>query len=133
MGESYFDFLKKRMSVPTRKENGKVIAIDFDGTITKNYKFPNIIGELREGCKEAIDFIRQKNKVVLWTCRSGEYLTEAIEFLKANGIEVDGVNTDIYTKTDRKIIADIYIDDRNIFCNEIDWFEIKRWFEENDK
>ena len=131
MGESYFDFLKKRMSVPTRKENGKVIAIDFDGTITKNYKFPNIIGELREGCKEAIDFIRQKNKVVLWTCRSGEYLTEAIEFLKANGIEVDGVNTDIYTKTDRKIIADIYIDDRNIFCKEIDWFEIKRWFEEN--
>ena len=128
---NWFDFLKKRMDVPTLKRRAKVIAIDFDGTITKNYKFPNIIGELREGCKEAIDYIRQNNKVVLWTCRSGKYLTEAVEFLKANGIEVDGVNTDIYAKTDRKIIADIYIDDRNIFCKEIDWFEIKRWFEEN--
>ena len=128
---NWFTYLKQRLNIPSNRTHLKVVAIDFDGTITKNGRFPNIIGEVRDGCKEAIDYIRQTNKVVLWTCRSGKYLTEAVEFLKANGIEVDGVNTDIYAKTDRKIIADIYIDDRNIFCKEIDWFEIKRWFEEN--
>ena len=126
---NYFDFFKKRMNQENREASGMVVAVDFDGTITKDNKFPEHIGVVRDGCKEAIEYIRQKNKVVLWTCRSGKYLDEAIEFLKANGIEVDGVNTDIYSKTDRKIMADIYIDDKNIFCTEIDWAEIKRWFE----
>ena len=126
---TYFDFFKKRMNQENREASGMVVAVDFDGTITKDNKFPEHIGVVRDGCKEAIEYIRQKNKVVLWTCRSGKYLDEAIEFLKANGIEVDGVNTDIYSKTDRKIMADIYIDDKNIFCTEIDWAEIKRWFE----
>lgn len=134
MGETYFDFLRKRMNMPKREISGKVVAVDFDGTITKDNKFPEVIGVVRDGCKEAIDYIRQKNKVVLWTCRCGEYLGEAIRFLQENGIEVDAVNDDIYGKygkTDRKIMADIYIDDKNIFCTEVDWVEIKRWFEGN--
>lgn len=133
MAETYFDFLKKRMNIQCREIKGKVVAVDFDGTITKDNKFPDVIGVLRDGCKEAIDYIRKNNKVILWTCRSGQYLDEAVEFLKANGIEVDGINADVYAKTDRKIMADIYIDDKNIFCTNIDWAEIKRWFEGNDK
>ena len=132
MGETYFDFLRKRMNMPKREVSGKVVAVDFDGTITKDNRFPEVIGVVRDGCKEAIDYIRQKNKVVLWTCRCGEYLDEAIRFLQENGIEVDAVNDDIYGKygkTDRKIMADIYIDDKNIFCTEVDWAEVKRWFE----
>ena len=132
MGESYFDFLRKRMNTQNREVSGKVVAVDFDGTITKDNRFPDVIGVVRDGCKEAIDYIRQKNKVVLWTCRCGEYLDEAVRFLQENGIEVDAVNDDIcgkYGKTDRKIMADIYIDDKNIFCTEVDWAEIKRWFE----
>lgn len=132
MGESYFNFLRKRMNIPNREVSGKVVAVDFDGTITKDNRFPGVIGVVRDGCKETIDYIRQKNKVVLWTCRCGEYLDEAVRFLQENGIEVDGVNEDIYGKygkTDRKIMADIYIDDKNIFCNEVDWAEVKRWFE----
>ena len=131
MSESYFDFLRKRMNTPSREFTGKVVAVDFDGTITKDNKFPDVIGVVRDGCKEAIEYIRQNNKVILWTCRTGEYLDEAVRFLEENGIEVDGVNADVYKKTDRKIMADIYIDDKNIFCTEIDWLEIKRWFEEN--
>ena len=131
MKQTYFDFLKKRMNIQKREISGKVVAVDFDGTITKDNKFPENIGVVRDGCKEAIEYIRQNNKVVVWTCRCGKYLDEAVEFLKANEIEVDGINTDIYPATDRKIMADVYIDDKNIFCNEIDWYEIKRWFEEN--
>ena len=131
MKETYFDFLKKRMNIQRREITGKVVAVDFDGTITKDNQFPKI-GEVREGCKEAIEVIRRSNKVVLWTCRSGKYLDEAVAFLKANGIEVDGVNADIYTPTDRKIMADIYIDDKNIFCDEIDWYKIKEYFEKQN-
>ena len=131
MKETYFDFLKKKINIANRETTGKIVAVDFDGTITKDNKFPDVIGVVREGCKETIEYIRKNNKVVIWTCRSGKHLDEAAEFLKANGIEVDGINVDLYTKTDRKIMADVYIDDKNIFCNEIDWFEIKRWFEED--
>ena len=106
-----------------------VVAVDFDGTITKDNDFPHNIGVLRDGCKEAIDYIREKHKVVIWTCRSGEYLDEMMKFLQDNGITYDGINTDIYPKTDRKIMADIYIDDKNIFCDAVDWAKIKEYFE----
>lgn len=106
-----------------------VVAIDFDGTITKDNDFPHNIGVLRDGCKEAIDYIRERHKVVIWTCRSGEYLEEMVKFLHDNGIAYDGINADIYHKTDRKIMADIYIDDKNIFCDAIDWAKIKKYFE----
>ena len=95
MAETYFDFLKKRMNIPTREVRGKVVAVDFDGTITKDNKFPDVIGVVRDGCKEAIDYIRKNNKVILWTCRTGKHLDEAIAFLKANEIEVDGINADV--------------------------------------
>ena len=125
MGKKYRFVLNKRATEPTKQ---MVVAIDFDGTITKDYVFPYNIGTLRDGCKEAIDYIRRNHKVVIWTCRSGDYLAEAVKFLQDNQISYDGINTDIYTKTERKIMADIYIDDKNIFCNEIDWFKIKEYF-----
>ena len=106
-----------------------VVAVDFDGTITKDYNFPQSIGVLRDGCKEAIDYIRENHKVVIWTCRSGKYLEEAVKFLQDNGIAYDAINADIYPKTDRKIMADIYIDDKNIFCDVVDWAKIKEYFE----
>ena len=126
MGRRYRFVLKK--SVEERAKS-LVVAIDFDGTITKDYKFPHNIGVLRDGCKEAIDYIRGKHRVIIWTCRSGEHLAEAVDFLQKNGISYDGINEDYYIKTDRKIMADLYIDDKNIFCQEIDWFKIKEYFE----
>lgn len=109
--------------------SGKIVAVDFDGTITKNSSYP-IIGQLREHCKETIDFIRKKNIVVLWTCRCGKFLNEAINFLDENNIAVDFVNCINSSNRDksRKLNADIYIDDRNIFCNEINWLQIKDYF-----
>ncbi len=126
--------MRKRYKFVLRKNieeraKGMVVAVDFDGTITKDYDFPHNIGVLRDGCKDAIDYIREKHKVVIWTCRSGEYLAEAVKFLNDNGIEYDGINADIYHKTDRKILADIYIDDKNIFCKSVDWAKIKQHFE----
>ena len=125
MGMRYKFVLRKNIE---ERAKSMVVAVDFDGTITKDNDFPHNIGVVREGCKEAIDYIREKHKVVIWTCRSGEYLEEMVKFLQENGISYDGINADIYTKTDRKIMADIYIDDKNIFCKEIDWAKIKEYF-----
>lgn len=110
----------------------KIVAIDFDGTITENSPYP-ITDKVRKYCRETIEFIRQNNNIViLWTCRCGKFLDEAIDFLNKNNIVVDFINCIDISNRDlsRKISADIYIDDRNIFCEEIDWLAIKKYFQE---
>lgn len=49
----------------------KVVAIDFDGTVTKENLYPKI-GELREGVVDAINTIAKNNVVCIWTCREGK-------------------------------------------------------------
>lgn len=114
---------------------GKVVAIDFDGTITKTNAFPEI-GELRENVKEAINKIAQNNTVCIWTCRADAYAIAAFNFLNLKNINFSYFNKSPYDKINpngRKIIADIYIDDNNIFMNHnVDWKQIEKYFMEND-
>ena len=96
-------------------------AVDFDGTLTMTSEFPNIgvaniylidwlIGERNKG-----------NKVILYTCRSGELLNEAIEFCNKRGLHFDAINENLpeniekYGGDTRKIHADYYIDDRMLY------------------
>lgn len=109
---------------------GKIVAIDFDGTITEHSQHP-VTGAIRPHCKEAIDTIRKHNTVVIWTARSGQNLQEAIGRLKAAGITYDAINIDVKGGMQRKIEADIFIDDRALFTpQEIDWAEIEQIFTE---
>ena len=103
-----------------------VIAIDFDGTITTENCFPNI-SELRPYVIQAIDnFQKAGHKCILWTCREGKYLDEARKFLNDNGIYMDGYNFSPYQLQSRKIVADIYIDDKNVFMvDDVDWKKIE--------
>lgn len=109
----------------------KVVAIDFDGTIVDN-DFPRI-GKLKEGAKETINLIGNYNTVCIWTCRTGEARKEAINFLQDNEINFHYFNEspldDNYNEVSRKIQADIYIDDKNIFTRVIEWAQIKEYFE----
>ena len=105
-----------------------VIAIDFDGTITKENLFPKI-GELRKNVIEVIKNLQNHgHKCVLWTCREGKYLMEARNLLESKGLIMDGINTSPYDHINqgRKMIADLYIDDRNIFAGELDWKAIEK-------
>jgi len=74
----------------------KVIAVDFDGTLCES-KYPDI----GEPALELINILKEcrecGHKIILWTCRSGELLNNAIEFCKSYGLEFDAVN-DIYGK-----------------------------------
>lgn len=100
------------------------IAIDFDDTITENSPYP-ITGKIRE---DAIRYITKLyedgHTLILWTCRYGDYLEEAINLLAKSNllhcfkyINEDGINKS------RKIVADYYIDDRNIGF-DLDWKSI---------
>jgi len=57
--------------------------------------------------------------LILWTVRSGERLEEAVEFCRDKGLEFYAVNKNYHEEVidenfERKIEADIYIDDRNV-------------------
>jgi hydroxymethylpyrimidine pyrophosphatase-like HAD family hydrolase len=103
----------------------KVIAIDFDGTITEDSPFP-ITGRVRPEAIEVIKKLQERYICVLWTCRRGPYLLEAIELLEQNGVIFEFVNsTPFPERSSNKIYADVYIDDRSI-NTKIDWYEIER-------
>lgn len=94
------------------------IAVDFDGTLfTSNW--PRI-GKPR---KLVIWFCKWQQKkgtkIILWTCRQGPLLQEAVEACRAKGLEFDAVNDNPFScfaglPSSRKIHADMYIDDRAI-------------------
>ena len=96
------------------------IAVDFDGTLCKD-AWPGI----GEANILLIDFLirwrGQGNKVILWTCREGKQLSDAVAWCSAHGLFFDAVNEnlreriDYYHNDSRKIGADYYIDDFNTF------------------
>ena len=65
---------------------------------------------------ELILFRKRGAQLVLWTCREGQRLKEAVEWCRAQGLEFDAVNENIASRLNnypdcRKVGADIYIDD----------------------
>lgn len=96
-----------------------IIAVDFDGTIVE-HRYPEI-GEEKLFAFEALkELNRQGHKLILWTYRSGQELDDAVIYCKENGVSFYAVNSNIPGEKfdpetmSRKILADIYIDDRNV-------------------
>ncbi len=95
----------------------KIIAVDFDGTLTSG-QFPEL-GKPRGGARETLDWYRENGgTVIIWTCRTGKEAKEARDFLDRYKIRHDFFNENVPGlgfKTSRKIYADLYIDDRSYF------------------
>jgi hydroxymethylpyrimidine pyrophosphatase-like HAD family hydrolase len=95
-----------------------IIAVDFDGTIVE-HEYPKI-GKPKLFAFETLKALQDKgHQLILWTYRSGNELQEAVDFCKENGIEFYAVNKNYPEEKyddsmSRKIMADIYIDDRNV-------------------
>ena len=108
-----------------------IIAVDFDNTIAWT-TFPEIHDEIAGAVAALNRFQNAGHTVILWTCREGKCLDEAIRWLAGHGFAPDCVNCNsekqiVEWGTDpRKIGADIYIDDRNALC-EIDWKRIEEF------
>lgn len=107
--------------------NGNIIiAVDFDKTLSMA-KWP----EVGEPNLLLFEFLKEKKaagcRIILDTCRCGEPLDNAVKFCKDNGLVFDRVNENLpelieaYGEDSRKISADVYIDDKSINANDIDF------------
>ena len=92
-----------------------IIAVDFDGTIVE-HQFPNIGREMPGAVQTLQDMSNAGHKIVIWTCRCGAYIGDMVDWLDANGVKPDAINSnvaDVPGFAVPKILADVYIDDRN--------------------
>jgi len=94
-----------------------IICIDFDGTIVE-HSYPEIGDPLPQAIEVIKEIQQAGHKIILWTCREGNTLQQAVDFCRKHDIEFDGVNEAINDFREeglkRKPFADYYIDDRNI-------------------
>lgn len=88
-----------------------IFAIDFDDTLCFSDNSPNF------PLIEKLIMLRKKgHNIILWTCRGGNWLQEAIDFCKDCGLEFDAINENIkdrkYNNVSYKVVADLYIDNK---------------------
>lgn len=95
------------------------IAVDFDGTIVE-HRYPAIGKEIPFAFQVLRELQQRGFRLILWTYRHGEALEAAVAYCRAQGIEFYAVNAnhpdEPYdpAQESRKILADLYIDDRNV-------------------
>ena len=96
-----------------------IIAVDFDGTIVE-HEYPKIGREI-PFATETLRKLQHNphHRLILWTMRTGKELEEAIEFCRERGVIFYAHNEnypseELDKETSRKLMADLYIDDRNI-------------------
>ncbi len=99
------------------KRSYNIYAVDFDGTLCVN-SFPEIGAPNMRLINHLIKRKKRGNKLILWTCRTGDKLAEAVSWCKDKGLEFDAVNTNLpeqieyFGEDTRKVFADVYIDDK---------------------
>ena len=90
----------------------KIIAVDFDGTLVEN-KFPRVGDPIWDN----IEAIKKEKKagaaVILWTCRVGRRLTDAVRTCDLYGIELDAVNENL-----PDVIRNVGCDTRKVIAHE---------------
>ena len=101
----------------------KVAAIDFDGTLFTEDRFPEVGDPIYKNI-EYVKSLRENGvELILYTNREGALLEAAVSACKEVGLEFDAVNEnlqwriDLYGNDCRKIGADIYFDDKAVDLN----------------
>ena len=97
-----------------------ILAVDFDGTLSLG-TWPDV-GPANE---KLFRFLKKRknegDKLILWSCRVGKPLEDAVKWCRENDLEFDAVNdnlpevVEIYGTNSRKISCDYYIDDKALF------------------
>ena len=119
----------------------KIVAVDFDDTLSTGHWDPDVNKCTYEFNKTAIEILRQfqsrGGKVIIWTCRTGDHRVHAIQALRMRGgFTPDFVNMDTREIEDQfgthgrecqKVYADLYIDDRNTIDRQVDWEQVREW------
>lgn len=97
----------------------KIIAVDFDGTLCRDI-WPGI----GKPNNSLIQFLKGRqtkgDKIILWTCRTGEMLVDAVDWCKNHNLIFDAINENVpeaierFGGDSRKVFADVYYDDKSI-------------------
>ena len=121
-------------------EINKIIAVDFDGTLCES-NWPGI-GLAKKNVIRALKReIAGGAKVILWTCREGVQLMDAIKWSVDEGIVFDAVNDNLpenkeyFGNDSRKVYATEYWDDKGVeICGDevhgYQWYPPKRTWRE---
>ena len=94
-------------------------TVDFDGTLCED-RFPEIGEENYSRISAVKQLIAGGHKIILWTCRNGQSLEDAVTWCKDRGLVFDAVNENIpevkekWGGDTRKVYCDFYIDDKNL-------------------
>lgn len=113
----------------------QIIAVDFDGTLCVDC-YPNIGTPNLPLIFLLKQLKAQDRRLILWTCRCGKYLEDAVDWCRKLGLEFDAVNKNVeeiikkYGSDSRKIYADVYIDDKSCFPWDSSVYE---WWKEDTK
>ena len=98
----------------------KIIAVDFDGTITDGDRWPRI-GQARMAVIKELKKQQELGaKLILWTCREGKDLEAAVKWCREYGLEFDAVNDNLeenkarFGNNSRKVFATEYWDDKGV-------------------
>lgn len=106
-----------------RSKVRKAIAIDFDGCLFEA-AWPTVGEPILDVIQAAIREKQNGAALILWTCRVGQPLSEAIEACRQYGLEFDAVNANLlerlqaYGADCRKVEADEYWDDRAVVMSK---------------
>ena len=99
-------------------EYRKIIAVDFDGTLAVT-QFPTIIEPKWNEIAICKALKKQGCILILWTCRCGKDLEEALKFCEEYSLKFDYINENVpenvekWGNDSRKIFAHEYIDDKS--------------------
>lgn len=95
------------------KEHGKIIiCVDFDNTLLPYYDFEEDL------CKTVIDTLHEAialgARLILYTCRDGQDLNDAIEYCNSKGLNFEQINNHIITLPSQstKPYCNIMLDDK---------------------
>ena len=106
-----------------------IVAVDFDGTICEEMTYPGI-GKLIPGADTVLKELKDSGAIlILWTCRTGKELADAVVFCMEHGILFDAVNQNypqLPFGTSNKVFADWYLDNRSM---EVDWQQFRTMIE----
>ena len=95
----------------------KIIAVDFDGCLVAN-RYPDIGEPINETIVAVLQEQYRGAKIILWTCRSGGLLDDAVAWCEGRGIRLAAANRNLpetiaaFGGDTRKIHADAYWDDK---------------------
>ena len=116
-------------------EKKRTIAVDFDGTIVE-HMFPEI-GAIKQNVVDKMkEWYEKGHTICIWTCRTGKYAEEAQKFLYDNDIPYHFFNENPTCSFDdncRKILANVYLDDRALNVDDIDSFNLDTMEFESDE